>query len=173
MAWGGKRDGAGRPKGRGKYGEPTKTVRIPVTLENEVHAYIESKGHKLPFFSTKVQAGFPSPADDFLEEKMSVQELLVKHPESTFFVRVTGDSMRDAQIVEGDILVVDRSLRPKAQHIVIAVINGELTVKRLIKTEGVYCLKPENPNFPLITLDKEADVTIWGVVTSVIRQLKL
>lgn len=173
MTWGGKRVGAGRPKGQGKYNEPTKVMRIPLSLEQQVKGFIESSGYQIPLYSTHVQAGFPSPADDHIDQKLNLQELLVKHPAATFFVKVAGDSMIEASIFEGDLLVVDRSLDPKPNDIVIAALNGELTVKRLIKKEGIYYLKPENPAYPLIDLSRRLEESIiWGVVTNVIRQLK-
>tara|TARA_B000000565_G_scaffold186937_1_gene142224 strand:+ start:8338 stop:8853 length:516 start_codon:yes stop_codon:yes gene_type:complete len=167
---GGKRQGAGRPKGQGKYQEPTKVIRIPISLEQKVKSFIETDTHEVPLFSTHVQAGFPSPADDHIDQKLNIHTLLIKHPAATLFVKVAGDSMIDAHIFEGDLLVVDRSLNAKPNDIVIAVLNGELTVKRLIKKQQKFFLKPENPAYPLIELTRDNDSLIWGVVTSVIRQ---
>jgi len=171
MTRGGKRQGAGSPKGQGKYGEPTKVIRIPTSLEHPVKAFIDTQGYQIPLFSNHVQAGFPSPADDHIDQKLNVHALLVKHPAATFFVKVTGDSMIDAHIFEGDLLVVDRSLTPKPGNIVIAALNGELTVKRFIKKKESFFLKPENPTYDLIELNGEIESIIWGVVTSIIRQL--
>jgi DNA polymerase V len=126
----------------------------------------------LPLFSGKVSAGFASPADDYLEKKLDLNELLVKKPAATFFVRATGDSMIGAGIHSDDVLVVDRSIEPIDGKVVIAAINSELTVKRLIKnSDGSWLLKAENPVYPDIPLTDELDLVIWGVVSNVIHQL--
>lgn len=123
----------------------------------------------LPLFTAKVPAGFPSPADDFIDKKLDLNELLVKHPASTFFVRVEGDSMVGAGINSGDILVVDRSLEPADNKIVIAIIDGELTVKRIRKMKNKILLVPENPRFRPIEVPEEAGLAVWGVVTCIIH----
>jgi DNA polymerase V len=128
----------------------------------------------LPLYSTKVQAGFPSPAEGDVENKLDLNEYLIDHPVATFFVRVAGDSMIEAGIHENDILVVDKSLNPVDGKIVVAVINGEFTVKRLRYKKDKAYLVPENKNYSPIILasDKEGDGSyIWGVVTSIIRKL--
>ncbi len=120
---------------------------------------------------TCVPAGFPSPADDYLEERLDLNELLIDHPAATFFVKVVGDSMRDAGIISGDILVVDRSLEPGDGKVVVAVLNGEFTVKRIRSTkEGVF-LVPENPDYPLKQVSGEDSFEVWGVVTSAIHRI--
>jgi DNA polymerase V len=126
----------------------------------------------LPFFQPSVSAGFPSPGDDHFEQPLDLKGLLVKHPEATFFVRAAGDSMIGAGIHSGDILVVDRALNVVAGKIVIAVINGEMTVKRLgaSKKPGAVLL-PENPNYKKIEVSEDSDLKIWGVVTSVIHMV--
>ncbi|TAL65038.1 MAG: translesion error-prone DNA polymerase V autoproteolytic subunit, partial [Legionella sp.] len=116
-----------------------------------------------------VRAGFPSPADDYIETMLDLNEYLIKHPAATFFVRASGDSMINAGIHSGDILIVDRSLEATNGRIVIAALNGELTVKRLIRHNGQVKLAAENPNFPTLDITDEYDVVIWGVVTSVIH----
>lgn len=166
---GGLRPGAGRPRGQGKYGEATKPVRIPQSLVAEVLEFVERKGGAYPLYATAVQAGFPSPADDFSEGKLDLNALLVKHPQATFFVRVAGESMVDAGIHEGDILVVDKSLDPKPGKIVIAALDGQLTVKRLQMRDGVMLLMPENPDYTPIEVNEDSEMVIWGVVTSVIK----
>lgn len=129
------------------------------------------KHFNLPMFLESVSAGFPSPADDYLESKLDLNDLLIKNPAATFFVRVTGDSMIKAGIYSGDILVVDRSLDPKEGSIVIAVINGELTVKRLgYKGKEVYLL-PENKFYNPIKITDEMNFEVWGVVRSVIHSV--
>jgi len=122
----------------------------------------------IPSVSCGVQAGFPSPAEDYIEKTLDINELVVEHPAATFFVRVVGDSMQDAGIFSGDILVVDRSLQAQSGKIVIAVLNGEFTVKRLkISSEGIY-LMPENEKYPPIKVAEEC--SIWGVVSYVIHK---
>lgn len=123
-------------------------------------------------YACKVEAGFPSPADDFIETSLDLNEHLIQHPAATFFVRVNGDSMIGVGIHHHDILVVDRSLDPKHGSIVIAVLNGELTVKTLeYKGESPF-LVPANPSYQAITITNDMDFHVWGVVTSVIHQFK-
>ncbi len=125
---------------------------------------------RLPLFLATVPAGFPSPADDYVDQKLDLNDYLVGNPAATFFVRVHGESMIQANIRSGDILIVDRSLTPKNKSIVIAVLNGELTVKRLEKTKNRLRLVPENPDFPTTDIPPDADFDIWGVVTYVIHK---
>jgi len=124
-----------------------------------------------PLFSSPVPAGFPSPADDYLEGELDLNEYFVQHPAATFYVRVTGESMTGAGIFPGDILIVDRALEAHHGHIVIAVVNNELTVKRLYQKGGAVELRPENPAFPVITCRHEMELVIWGVVSAVTRKL--
>jgi len=125
----------------------------------------------LPFYASRVQAGFPSPADDAVETALDLNQYLIKHPAATFFVRVSGDSMSQASIHAGDILIVDRSISPKTGNIVIAVVEGELTVKRLKIQKNQYILVPENPNYQPLVITPEMDFNIWGVVTTVIHSV--
>jgi DNA polymerase V len=118
-----------------------------------------------------ITAGFPSPAEDEIEKELDLNDLLIKRPEATFFLRVSGDSMVKAGIHHQDILIVDRSLEPSHGKVVIASINGELTVKRLIRKDGKVFLAAENEAYPLIEISKDADLRIWGVVTNVIHPL--
>lgn len=122
-----------------------------------------------PLFSSRVAAGFPSPADDHLETRLDLNQLLVRHPAATFFVRASGDSMVGAGIHDGDILVVDRSLDADGEPVIIAVINGELTVKRLRRQGDRFMLCPENAAYRPIKIDSDGDLEIWGVVTHVIH----
>jgi len=124
-----------------------------------------------PLFMVPVSAGFPSPAEDYIEGKLDLNKHLIKHPAATFFVRVTGDSMIDAGIHPGDILIVDRAIEAVNKKVVVAVIDGELTVKRIRQTTSGLILSPENENYAPITIDKDASFEIWGVVTSVIHKL--
>ena len=121
----------------------------------------------------QVAAGFPSPADDYLkaETPLDLNEHLIKHPAATFFVRVRGDSMTGCGIFPDDILIVDRSLEPVHRKVVIAVVNGELTVKRLHQAGGKIMLMPENSGYQPIVIENEMELEIWGVVTCVIHGL--
>jgi len=124
-----------------------------------------------PLFMVPVAAGFPSPADDYVEGRLDLNKHLVKHPAATFFVRVAGKSMIGAGIHPGDILIVDRSLEAVDKRVVIAVVNGELTVKRLSIKEGKVVLMAENPEYLPMEIEKDMEFEVWGVVTSVIHDL--
>jgi DNA polymerase V len=124
----------------------------------------------LPIYLAQVQAGFPSPADSYLDRTLDLNTLLIHHPAATFFVKVTGDSMRNAGISSGDLLVVDRSLEAADNKIVIAIVNGEFTVKRLKIRDNKISLVPENPAYPILHLKEESDFQVWGVVTYVIHK---
>ncbi len=130
------------------------------------------KKTKLFLFATSVPAGFPSPAHDFIEKKLDLNDYLIRHPAATFFVRVKGTSMINAGIYDGDILVVDRSLETCDGDIVLAVIDSEFTVKRVQKKEGRLFLLPENPQYNPIEIKQEDDFLVWGVVTNVIHELR-
>jgi len=164
---GGTRAGAGRPKG----GEPTKAVRLPVSVLAELERLKEGPNYQLPVFSSKVQAGFPSPADDYIEEYLDLNTKFIKHPSATFVLQVTGESMVDAGIFPGNWLLVDRSLEATDGRIVIAALNGELTVKRLSKKDGCVQLLPANSQFKPIDITQDCDMVIWGVVTLVLNEL--
>ena len=125
----------------------------------------------IPYALSTVSAGFPSPADDYIEHNLSLTELLIHNHLSTFLMKASGDSMADAGINHDDILVVDRSLEAKNRDIIIAILEGNLTVKRLlIKTDGSILLKSENPLYANIQMSEIAELEIWGVVTSSIQQ---
>lgn len=131
----------------------------------------ESCGNPIPLTEHSVQAGFPSPADGLLSETLNLHELVVKHPAATFFVRVAGDSMRDAGINSGDILVVDRSLEPRDGKIVVAILNGEFTVKTIrYHSNGLISLLAAHSAYEPIDVAKEADFQVWGVVSYVIHK---
>jgi DNA polymerase V len=123
-----------------------------------------------PLLLAQAPAGFPSPADDHLDRDLDLHELLIQHPAATYFVRLAGDSMQGAGLYDGDLLIVDRSLEPKHTDIVIAVLNGELTVKRLFKQGLLVQLRPANDRYPIITVTPDQELLIWGVVTGSIRQ---
>ena len=125
----------------------------------------------MPLFNGKVAAGFPSPADDYVEKNLDLNELLVQKPAATFFVRAQGESMLNAGIHPNDILVVDRSLEAVPGKVVICAINGELTVKRLERVNEQWQLKAENSDYADIVIHDELELVIWGVVTNVIHAL--
>ena len=123
-----------------------------------------AKKFKIPLLNDLVSAGFPSPADDYTEENIDLNEHLISHPFSTFFLRVKGDSMINAGIKDKDLIIVDKSLIAKPGNIIIAMIDGEFTIKRLsIKNDELY-LKAENHNYPDFSFKNHIDVQIWGVV---------
>jgi len=139
------------------------------TISTVSPAYLQEITSKIPLYSSKVEAGFASPADDFVEEYLDLNNLLVKQHEATFFVRVSGRSMINAGIYPNDILIVDRSLEAKDGKIVIANLEGDVTVKRLSIRGDNITLKAENPQHKDIPVVGE--LHIWGVVTSIIHQV--
>jgi DNA polymerase V len=122
-----------------------------------------------PLYASSPAAGFPAPGDDMVEKSLDVHDLLVKHPASTFFVRVQGDSMEGAGIFSGDILVVDRSVEPVVGKIVVAAINGELVVKRIGREGNLLILLSENESYAPIVVGESEDCFVWGVVTGSAR----
>ena len=124
----------------------------------------------LPLFSHKVAAGFPSPADDYIEGRLSLDEHLIQHKEATFFVRARGNSMTGAHIDDGDILIVDKSLKPQFGDIVVAVVDGEFTVKYLAQRGESVILKPANARFKEIEFKDGQELQIWGVVTASVKK---
>lgn len=127
----------------------------------------------LPLVGDRVQAGFPSPAEDFHCKRIDLTEQLVQHPQATFLLRVRGDSMKEAAIFDGDVLVVDRAIRPVHRHIVVAVLDGgDFTVKYLHKRAGQIRLVAANPTYPDIVPREGQVLEIWGVVTASITQFK-
>lgn len=137
------------------------TVHTPDLLTEQLQA----------LFEARVSAGFPSPAADYEEDKLDLNKYLIKHPAATFFVRVIGDSMVGAGIYCGDLLVIDRSLEPRDKSVVIAVVNGELTVKRIRIRKKKITLEPENENYSAQQINEDVEFEVWGVVTNVIHKL--
>lgn len=127
--------------------------------------------HQIPFFQSRVPAGFPSPAEDYHENTLSLNDLVVDHPASTFFVRVDGDSMTGAGIHDGDVVVVDRALEPGINSIVVAAIDGQFTIKRISKINGCFLLLPANTEHQPIEITEEMDFCVWGIVSYVIHKL--
>ncbi|MBP6961288.1 MAG: translesion error-prone DNA polymerase V autoproteolytic subunit [Thermotogae bacterium] len=127
--------------------------------------------YRIPMAGSKISAGFPSPADDYMEVGLDLNEELIKNPAATYFVRVSGDSMIDAGIHDHDILIVDRSIEAREGKIVIAILDGELVVKRLQRVKDQLFLVPENKKFRPIPIHPESDFLIWGTVTNVIHSV--
>jgi DNA polymerase V len=205
---GGKRSGAGRKPGSGKYGEASARVSVPVSAQDKVIDFVKAltartaqspgslrvdhvatphswpnslipveisestNAWHTPLFGYPVQAGFPSPADDYVAEKLDLNQHLMPHQEASFMLRAKGDSMMGANIHDGDLLVVDRSLNATNGCVVIAAIDGQFTVKRLEKKRGKIRLLPANPNFEPIEIKEDQELQIFGVVTNVIHSLR-
>ncbi|GJL73748.1 MAG: hypothetical protein NMNS01_29470 [Nitrosomonas sp.] len=185
--WGGQRSGAGRKR----VAEPTVTVRVPVSSKETIMKLVrhmktassvrfppyleplllvqQSAPQFIPRMSYSVRAGFPSPADDYVEKRIDLNEELIQHREATFFLRVRGHSMIGAGIDDGDELIVDRAIIPEHNRIVVAAVDGELTVKRFYHRHGVVKLLAENPQYPDIEFKNEQEMVIWGVVTKIIK----
>lgn len=121
------------------------------------------------YIDTGISAGFPSPADDFKEQRISLDKELIKNKEATFFARVSGESMIGAGLENNDLLVIDRSLNPENNRIAVCFLDGEFTVKRLKVDKDSVWLQPENPNYEPIKVTEENDFIIWGIVTNVIK----
>jgi DNA polymerase V len=150
---------------------PSKETPIRIPEQFELFLPEASVSKELPLFVPAVSAGFPSPAEDFIDKKLDLNEYLIRNQPATFLVRVQGNSMENAGILDGDILVVDRSLEPSSGKIVIGVIDGEFTVKRIVKKSGRFFLQPENETFTPIEITPEMDFKIWGIVTFAIHKL--
>lgn len=191
---GGRRNGAGRKKGSGVK-EPSVVIRIPQSQQANVRELINFhksasapvhslpdtftrpalslKNINLPLFSSKVAAGFPSPADEHVEKRLDPNDFLIDNEEATFFVTIEGQSMIDAGLLPGDKVVVDRSKNARKNHIVLAVVDGEFTIKRLSKdANGQPLLLPENSTgtYQPIQIKDGMQFEIWGVVTGAFRR---
>ena len=189
---GGKRPGAGRKKGSNRFRESTTRVRVPNSIVPMINNLLDNlvasrnicssdvdvlqlseslSTSSVTLFSSSVPAGFPSPADDHVENQLDLNEYFIHNPAATFCVRATGESMTGAGIFSGDILIVDRSREAVHGSIVIAVVEGELTVKRLYRKGGRLALNPENPAYQPIHIREDMELIIWGVVSGVTRKL--
>ncbi len=192
---GGKRSGAGRKPGSGKYGETTTVIRVPQSEVGNVRdllGVLEKKRLRegqdnvaefvafapasaemaLPLYTSKVAAGMPSPADDHVEKRLNPSDYLIENDGTTFFVRVKGDSMIDAGIFEDDVLVIDRSPVAQIGDIVLALLDGEFTVKTLGKSKQGARLIPANKNYPVIDIREDQSFEVWGVVTGSMRKFR-
>ena len=131
----------------------------------------KSEGEGAYFFDTGISCGFPSPADDFKGQRISLDKELIKNKEATFFARVSGQSMIGAGLDDNDLLVIDRSIAPEHNKIAVCFLDGEFTVKRLrVENDGVW-LQPENPNYEPIKVTEDNEFIIWGIVTNVIKKV--
>jgi len=139
-------------------------LQLPIRKLNQLPTLVG-----VPLFGSKIPAGFPSPADDHLEATIDLNRQFVRHPAATFFVRVKGFSMIKAGIHDGDMLIVDRSLEAQSGSIVIAVVNGDLTLKRLLIDGNGVWLMPENPEFQPLQITDGMELQVWGVVAHVIH----
>ncbi len=137
--------------------------------ELEIYSTDIDTSLEIPYFENGVSAGFPSPAEDHMHSKLDLNNLLVQHPSATYYVRVIGDSMINAGIVSGDLLVVDRSLEANDGCIIVAFIEGEFTVKRIKKKKNKIFLQAENNNYKAIEITKDMDFEIFGVVAHAIH----
>ena len=139
-----------------------------ITINNclTLHKVKAENKLELPLIESKIPAGFPSPADDYLEMSLDLNEKLIRNPSSTFFAQITGSSMENAGIQDGDIIIVDKSLQPKNDSILVCSIDGEFTLKRFKKVDHeTGYLMPDNPKFKPIRVSKDNNFMIWGVVT--------
>ncbi|MBW3624949.1 MAG: translesion error-prone DNA polymerase V autoproteolytic subunit [Armatimonadetes bacterium] len=136
-----------------------------------LHRFKPGETLACPLFIAKVPAGFPSPADDYIEQWLDLNDYLVLHPAATFFARVSGDSMNDVGIHDGDVLVIDRAIEPRDGQIVIALLDGEYTVKRIRRIKNRLYLVAENADYPALEIHSHHQFEVWGVVTYVIHPL--
>ncbi|RYH57165.1 MAG: translesion error-prone DNA polymerase V autoproteolytic subunit [Alcaligenaceae bacterium] len=141
-------------------------------LRTLLPAWFEPASHLLPMVDATVRAGFPSPAADFGESRIDLMAQLIAHPQATFLLRVRGLSMIEAGLGDNDIIVVDRAIKPANGHIVVAVLDGDFTVKHLQLRAGAMRLKAANPTFPDIIPKDGQTVEVWGVVTACIKQFR-
>lgn len=192
---GGKRSGAGR-KPWSPFKENTKAIRIPESQEPVIRDFLEAFKRKqeleqsrnvssveepslsptiveLPLYSTKVAAGLPSPADDHIDKRLDLNDYLVRDAGDTFFVRITGESMIEAGIFDGDLAIVDKARIASVGDIVLAMVDGEFTIKSLAKSkQGLPRLLPANSKFSPIEIKEGMQFEIWGVVTGSVRKFK-
>ena len=192
---GGKRENAGRRVGSNAYGESTTPIRVPQSQVMQIKDFLKAYANrdvsgqsafhehirrvsvpkaaevKLPLFSSKVAAGFPSPADDHVEKRLDINDYLIEQADATFLVTITGLSMRDAGLLPKDIAIVDRSKVARVGSMVMAIVDGEFTIKFLgLSPQGNPLLLPANPDFKAIEIKENMQFEIWGVVTGSIRK---
>lgn len=139
-------------------------MTAPVVAVNTLHLVLPHYG--------SVSAGFPSPADDYIVDRIDITDYLIGNAEGTFVLQIAGDSMTGAGLAPGDRILVDKTLEPRSGDVVIAVLNGEFTVKRWVVRQGRYYIEPANPAYPVIDVSEEPDFRIWGVVTRSIKEYR-
>ena len=177
----------GARAGAGRKGGPSEVVRLPLQVANlarrlkqgslrggDINAFLDVETRTpltVPLMNSTASCGFPSPADDYLDKALDFNELLVRNPAATFAVRISGESMIGAGLFPGDIAVVDRSLVPANGNIVLALIDGEFTIKRYCLVDGGIVLLAENPRFMNIEITAETGLEVWGVLRHAIRML--
>lgn len=144
---------------------------MPINKNIEFFIPNFENSRELPFITSGIKAGFPSPAADFDETRISLDKALVKNPDTTFYAKANGQSMKGAGIDDGDIMVIDRSIEPRNNKIAVCLIDGEFTVKRIKKTKEELLLIPENSDFQPIKITEEDQLVIWGIVTYVIKKV--
>lgn len=137
------------------------------------YRYVSYHSFEIPLYGSAVSAGFPSPADDHIEACLDLNDLIITNPPATFFVRASGDSMAGVGIFDGDFLVVDRSIPPRDNRVVVAAIDGELLVKIYREQASGIFLVAANRNYPMLKLDESQEVVFWGVVTTVIHRISV
>ena len=153
-----------------EYKPPSLPIKSDGSI-SEIWFADDSRSIELPYYDTRVQAGFPSPAEDHLEQRLDLNTLVIENPSATFFVRVAGESMKDIGITDGDILVVDRSIESWENRIVVAVIDSEFTIKRFTSQNKTIVLEAENQDYPAIEITPEMDFSVWGVVRWTLKKL--
>lgn len=144
---------------------------MPINKNIEFFIPNFENSRELPFITSGIKAGFPSPAADFDETRISLDKALVKNPDTTFYAKANGQSMKGAGIDDGDIMVIDRSIEPRNNKIAVCLIDGEFTVKRIKKTKEELLLIPENSDFQPIKINEDNQLVIWGIVTYVIKMV--
>ena len=140
--------------------------------ERRIYKADNKSSLSIDFHTSFIYAGFPSPADDHMDISLDLNEYLIKHPSATFYIHVKGDSMINDGLYSGDIMIVDRSLTPKTKDIVVAMINGEFTVKRMYRKNNKIYLNPGNKDYQSIYITDDMDFQIWGVVTHTIHHCR-
>jgi len=148
-----------------------KDKNIKESIPHEIYLPENHSEGEIYYYSSQVPAGFPSPAEDFLEKRLDLNDYLINNKAATFLIKVQGDSMINAGIFNGDILIIDRSVEAVHGKIVLGVLNGEFTVKRVEKKDGILYLSPENDKYKPLEITEEMSFVIWGVVTHAIHKL--
>jgi DNA polymerase V len=139
--------------------------------EIEIYQVDHTSKISLPMAGESIHAGFPSPAQDYMLDSIDLNKECIRHPATTFYGRVVGDSMEDAGVHEGDILVIDKSLEPSDGKMAVCFIDGEFTLKTIFMKDNAILLVPANPQYPTIRVTEDNDFQIWGIVTYIIKRV--